>query len=91
MSLQITHQPDADRFSVMVESHETELVYRRNASALELVHTDVPAAIAGQGVAAALVKAALDHARAEGLQVLPSCSYAAGYIGRHPEYANLVR
>lgn len=91
MSLQIDHQPDASRFVAVVDGHEAELVYRLSAGVLELTHTGVPAAIAGQGVAAALVKAALEHARAEGLRVLPSCSYAATYIKRHPEYAGLVQ
>lgn len=91
MSPQIIHQPDANRFIAMVDGHEAELAYRRSAGALDLVHTSVPVAIAGQGVAGALVKAALDLARAQGLHVLPSCSYAARYIERHPEYADLIQ
>jgi len=54
------------------------------------VHTGVPAAIGGRGVAAALVRAALDHARGEGLKVVPACSYVAAYFKRHPQDADLL-
>lgn len=91
MPLQISHQADADRFLTVADGHEAELVYRCDAGVLELLHTGVPAAIAGRGVAGDLVKAALDYARAEGLRVRPICSYAAAYVARRPEYADLLR
>ena len=46
--------------------------------------------VGGRGVAGDLVKAALDYARAQGLRVVPACSYSAAYVQRHPEYADLV-
>lgn len=91
MPLQISHQPDAYRFLALMDGHDAQLVYRRSADVLELVHTGVPEVIAGRGVAAGLVKAALEHARAEGLRVMPSCSYAASYLEKHPEYAGLMQ
>ena len=57
---------------------------------LVLHHTEVPAALQGQGVAAALVQAALAWARAEGLRVRPVCSYVAAYMKRHPETQDLL-
>ena len=39
--------------------------------------------------AEALVEAALDHARANGLKVEPRCAYAASYMDRHPESMSL--
>ena len=57
---------------------------------LMLHHTEVPEALAGQGVAAALVQAALAWARAEGLKVRPTCSYVAAYMRRHPETQDLL-
>jgi predicted GNAT family acetyltransferase len=49
----------------------------------------VPAAIGGRGIAGRLVRAALEHARAAGLKVVPRCSYVADYLDKHPEYADL--
>jgi len=45
----------------------------------------------GRNVAALLTRAALDYARAEGLRVVPTCSYTRRYLERHPEWAPLVR
>ncbi|MCX7223676.1 MAG: N-acetyltransferase, partial [Burkholderiales bacterium] len=46
--------------------------------------------VGGQGLAAALTRVALEHAKQQGWRVVPRCSYAAVYIQRHPEYAGLV-
>ena len=37
-----------------------------------------------------LVSGVLDDIRARGLEVVPLCPFAAAYIRRHPEYADLV-
>lgn len=86
----IHHDAARLRFSTVLDGHEAELVYRLRGGALVIDHTGVPAAIGGRGVAGDLVKAALDYARAQGLRVVPACSYSAAYVQRHPEYADLV-
>ncbi len=90
MSLPIAHDADARRFTVEVDGHLAELVYRLEDARLVIEHTGVPNAIGGRGIAGFLVRAALDHARARGLRVVPACSYSAEYIRRHPQYAGLV-
>ena len=86
----IHHDAACLRFSIRVDGQEAELVYRLQRGALVIDHTGVPPAIGGGGVAGDLVKAALDYARAQGLRVVPACSYSAAYVQRHPEYADLV-
>lgn len=54
-----------------------------------LVHTGVRPAFEGRGLAAQLVRQALDDARADGVLVVPSCWYAARYLDRHPADADL--
>lgn len=88
--LELHHDPAARRFSTRLEGHEAELLYDRRDGRMVIRHTGVPEAIGGRGVAAALVRAALDHARAQGWRVVPACSYSAAYVERHPEYADLV-
>ena len=90
MSMQISHDPASGRFSTWLDGHEAELIYRRQDGRLLIDHTGVPVAIGGRGVAGELVRSALDYARAEGLRVVPLCSYSAEYIRRHPGYADLV-
>ncbi len=90
MSSQITHDPATQRFTTQVDGHDAELVYRLQDGRLFIDHTGVPEAIGGRGIAADLVKAVLEYARAEGLRVVPACSYSAEYVRRHPQYADLV-
>ena len=85
----IRHEGDRQRFVVEVDGHEGFVEYEREGDVLVVVHTVVPPEIGGRGIAGKLVKAALDHARAEGLQVLPRCSYTDAYMRRHPEYEDL--
>lgn len=89
-ALDVRHEPDNQRFVAIVDGKQAVLDYRRGDGVISLVHTGVPAAIGGRGVAAALVRAALDHARAQGLKVVPACSYVAAYLKRHPQDADLV-
>lgn len=89
-SLSIQHQPERARFATTVDSHEAALDYEREGDVLAITHTVVPAAIGGRGIAGALVQAACDFARREGLRVQPACSYAASWLERHPGYADLV-
>ena len=86
----VHHDPDARRLHTRVEGHEAELRYSLRDGRMVIDHTGVPEAIGGRGVAAALVRAALDHARAQGWRVVPACSYSAAYVQRHPEYADLI-
>jgi hypothetical protein len=53
-------------------------------------HTGVPTELEGRGIASALVQATVDHARANGLQIVPQCSYVQVWMKRHPEYADLI-
>ena len=74
-----------DRFEATVDGHDGRLEYAVRNGVMKIVHTEVDPALEGRGVAGALVQAALDHARDEGLKVDPVCQYAAGYMQRHPE------
>ncbi|MCM2275341.1 MAG: N-acetyltransferase, partial [Candidatus Didemnitutus sp.] len=52
-------------------------------------HTLVPPQLRGRGLAEALVRRALDDARAAGRKVVPACSYVDVFIQRHPDYQAL--
>jgi uncharacterized protein len=84
------HDPANQRFVTVVDGIEAELVYEQSADVIRLTHTGVPDAIGGRGIAGELMRTALEYARAEGLKVVPSCAYAAAYLQRHPQYADLL-
>ena len=86
----VSHDPNTGRFEIQTDAGTALLTYLRNGSELEMIHTEVPAALEGRGYGATLAEAALDYARQEGSKVRPSCPFVAAYIERHPAYADLV-
>lgn len=89
-ALTITHRPEIGRFETHVDGLRCEADYQLDGQVMVMTHTGVPAALGGRGIAAALVQAALDHARAHGLKIRPVCSYVVTYMRRHPEAQDLL-
>jgi uncharacterized protein len=90
MPFDIIHATDNARFETTVEGQRCVCQYRMFGKTMMLTHTGVPQALRGRGIAALLVQAALDHARAQGWKVRPDCSYAEAYMQRHPETLDLL-
>jgi len=88
--LQIEHNAEQSRFEANVDGKQGVADYVLRRDVMVLTHTFVPNELRGQGVAAALMRAALDHARAHHLRVDPRCSYAEAYVSRHPEVRDLL-
>jgi len=86
----VRHDATGRRFVAELDGHQAELDYELADGLMRLVHTGVPAAIGGRGVAGSLVRNALDFARARGYKVRPDCSYAAAYFERHPDQHDLL-
>lgn len=86
----VEHVPERQRFEVRVQGWLCRADYRLDGGVMHLVHTEVAPALKGQGIAARLVRAALDHAQANGLKVNPVCSYVRAYMRRHPESQHLL-
>ena len=80
----------AGRFEVVIEGDTAFAEYRVLPDGLLFPHTVVPAAFEGRGVGSALAQSALGWAREQGVPVIPTCSFIAGYIARHPEFHDLV-
>ena len=88
----IQHDPQRNRFFVEVAGGTAELVYRRvDAQTVDFMHTTVPVAASGQGIAGQLAQAAFDWARSSGTRVVVSCPYVTRWLERHPEQRDLVR
>lgn len=87
---QVTNNRGAQRYERETGHGLAMLEYLTDGKRIELVHTEVPPEDEGQGIAGALVRAALDDARGRGLRVIPTCPFVRTYVQRHPEYASLV-
>lgn len=86
------HHPEQHRFVVLQDGLEAELVYQLESDHGPLIveHTHVPDAWRGQGIAALLMGACVAHAIEHGMKIVPRCSYAAAFLGKHPEFAEKV-
>jgi uncharacterized protein len=78
------------RLVVELQSAVAELVYEREDGRLIIVHTGVPEAIEGRGVAGQLVRAAVKLAVDEKRTVVPWCPYARRWLREHPDVAGTV-
>jgi predicted GNAT family acetyltransferase len=90
--VEVIHDQSSRRFCVRLEDYEACLMYRQAGKDLDLYHTYVPEIFRGRGIAERLCKAAFDHAKQQGLTVIPSCSYISDYyLKRHPELESMVK
>ena len=80
---EVNHDGAAHRFSAEVEGHQALLDYTLVGDVMTITHTRVPAAIGSRGIAAELMRAALQLAHESHWKVVPACSYAAAYMRRH--------
>jgi predicted GNAT family acetyltransferase len=93
----IVNDVEHHRFAVVdggnasADDVEGELVYRLDGDRLILIHTGVDESLQGRGLAAQLVKAALDYARPSGLTIVPWCPYARHWLREHPDAAGDIR
>jgi uncharacterized protein len=86
----VRHNKAAHRFEVAVDGEVARADYRIDGSVMQMFHTEVPVAFEGRGIAASLVRAAIDYARENGLKILPACSYVRVYMRRHPEAESVL-
>lgn len=89
-SLDVRHNAEAQQFEAVVEGELCRAHYRRTGDVLAMNHTEVPARLSRRGIAAELVRAAIDFARAHRLRIAPRCSYVRGYFQRHPEARDVL-
>lgn len=78
------------RYEAHIGAEWAVLEYDLEGKRITLIHTGVPRALEGHGVAGKLARFALDDARTRGLEVVPECSYVQSYLRRHPGEMDVV-
>lgn len=78
-------------FEVSVNGLLSKLDYLQDEDTFVITHVGVHPDLRGQGMAGKLTQAGLEYAKARSLRVIPMCPYAAAYIRRHPQYAELTK
>ena len=87
----LSHNSTAQRYEIHLDGTLAGFAeYRLQGATLYFTHTEVLPAYEGQGLAAQLMRFALDDVRAQGQQAVPVCSYVQTYLRRNPQYADLL-
>lgn len=96
----VRDNPDRERFDLWYGDQLVGILgYRtrgevgatgRSAGVVVLLHTVVEEEYSGHGLAALLVRAALDSARRRHQHVQPLCTYVQHYLAKHPGDEDLV-
>ena len=90
-SREIRDIPEESAYVVSIDGERAgKAVYVTRHGRRVFTHTEVDDAHTGSGVAASLVRYALDDMRAREMRIVPLCPFFRSYIARHPEYADLV-
>jgi len=82
MSSTVRQNSTLSRFELAFDGSTAVANYRLTDGIITFTHTEVPYAVRERGIGSQLVKGALDAARAQGLKVVPRCSFVHAYLAR---------
>ena len=78
------------RFELEVDGRIVFADYGRQGDLLAIYHVEAPRPLRGTGAAGRLMQGVVEAARQEGRKIVPYCGYAAAWIRRHREYADVL-
>jgi predicted GNAT family acetyltransferase len=91
MDAQVTNNADQNRYEIRVQGRLVGVAdYRVAGDVVVIPHTEITPALRGNGLAAQLVRWALDDVRGSRRSVDPQCWYVAQFIDDNPEYGDLL-
>ncbi len=89
--VEIRNNADGGRYELSFEGAVVGLAdYRQLDDVVVISHVEVDPAYGGRGLAGELTRFALDDLRSRAQGVWPVCPYVRAWIGKHPEYLQLV-
>ncbi len=77
------HNPSLSRYELEEEGYLAWADYQRSGERLVIPHVEADPALRGKGSAGRLMVRVAQTARAEGLRIVPLCSYAAAWLKRN--------
>ena len=87
---EIHDNAEAKRYELTVDGQTAVVLYNTTAGGLMITETIVPVPLEGRGLASRMARHVLADLKARGLVILPTCPFFAGYLKKHPEYAEVV-
>lgn len=90
-TIEVVENAEKSRFDILVDGALAGFAdLERDGDVVTIPHTEVDPAFGGQGIGGKLVAGTLEALRREGVRVVPQCPFVAGWIGKHPDYQDLV-
>lgn len=71
------------RLHISVDEYIVFANYRQESQYLYIDHVEAPPELRGKGAAGKLMQEINDYAKAEALEIVPICSYAAAWLERN--------
>lgn len=87
-----SNNPEQSRYEAHIDGELAGFAeYQLTDELVVFTHTEVGEKFEGKGVGSALARFGLDDVRSAGTRkVMPLCPFIKGWIGKHPDYTDLV-
>lgn len=82
----VINNTENQQLEVLLEGEKAVLTYRFYKKNIALMHTTVPEALKGRGIASALARYAFAYAQELKRPVMVYCPFVAKFVKEHPEY-----
>ena len=86
---EVRDNPAASRFELEEPGGLAYADYRREDGRWVIPYVYAPPELRGTGAAGRLMLGVVESARAAGVRILPTCGYAAAWLRRHREWADV--
>ena len=87
---QVTDNTAAGRYELVEAGQTAYAEYRLQGGRMYIDYVFSPPELRGAGTAGRLMEGVASDARAKSLKITPVCGYAAAWLKRHRDYADLV-
>lgn len=90
MTEPVTFNAAINRYEMQVGDAVVFADVKREGNILHIRYVEAPESLRGTGAAGRFMEGLMQVVKAEGLQVIPFCGYAASWLNRKPEYKTLI-
>ena len=84
--LKVNNNTVDQQFEVTYGDSTAMIQYRIEEGGLHLLHTEVPNALKGNGVAGKMARKAVAYANEQGYELVVWCPFLKAYFKKHPEF-----
>jgi len=88
--IQLVNNADIHNFELLINGHRAFIDYKQKGNKMYLIHAEVPEALAGKGVAPAMVEKTFSYLEEHHLKLVPLCVYVQQFLKRFPEWERLL-